>query len=215
MPARTPSRTTAVRVGALLAVLLAGCGGTSSSPEAGGSDSPSGSPASATPSYDAAAFPPDGPQPDGPWIQSLSVRFKVPKGFTGDQALGVTTLTDHHLYLVLSDYAGLGASTSFADRLSEAKRQFKGDPKVADLGMMMVEGRTTQVFSITGDKKPFGSQQTYGIEVTDADNEPVYLEWQFFASPGNVSRYQDEIDGILGSMRWTGRVTKPFSERHG
>jgi hypothetical protein len=200
-------------------MLLAGCGGGSPAGrrDAHGSAEPpsSASPSSSTPSYEPAPFPPDGELPDGPWIPSLSVRFKVPKGFKGDQSLGVTTLTDHHLYLVLSDFAGLGSSTSFADRLREAKRGFKGRPEVEDLGMMMVDGRTTQVFTITGTMKPFGSAQEYGVEVTDADNRPVYMEWQFFTSPDNVSKYQDQIDGILSSMHWTKRVTVAFSERHG
>lgn len=201
---RNRVRTAGWLVAALLMVSVAGCGG-DPAPKAdpSSSGSPTGSAGSTAPDSTGSPFPSDAPLPDGPWIPSLSFKFKVPKGFKGEQEMGVTTLRKGDLIITVYDPNGLGDSTTGDAIRTEQKVSFTGKPKV-HVQPTTVDGQDVLAFTMTG-KYNFLQRVAYGFGVDDTDGQTRFVVIGFEGEKDPAAD-QDTIDSVLSSIRWSKKV---------
>ena len=191
-------------VSVLLLASVTGCGG-DPAPKADetSTGSPTGS-AGGTPTETPDSwFPTDAPLPDGPWIPSLTFTFKVPKGFKGEQELGVTTLRKGDLIITVYDPNGLGDHSTGDAIKTEQKTSFTGKPKV-HVQPTTVDGQDVLAFTMTG-KYNFFQRVAYGFGVDDTDGETRFVVIGFEGEK-DPTAHQDTIESVLASIRWNKKV---------
>jgi len=185
----------------LLLAPVTGCGG-DPQPKADPS-SPTGSTGSTPSGTSGSPFPSEAPLPDGPWIPSLTFKLKVPKGFKGEQELGVTTLSKGDLTITVYDPNGLGDHSTGDAIKTEQKLNFTGKPKV-HVQPTTVDGQDVLAFTMTG-KYEFFRRVAYGFGVDDADGETRFVVIGFEGEKDPTAQ-QDTIDSVLASIRWNKKV---------
>jgi hypothetical protein len=190
--------------GVLVAALTTGCGPDPTAKADPTADASSPSTGVATDPEPSSTFPPDAALPDGPWIPSPTLRIKVPRGFKGDGSFGVTTLSKGPLSITITDYASLGESDveAFAE---QEKRSIFGGEATYDTGVATVDGQEVQTFRMTGDLSAL-QRVSYGFLVTDGEGEAHTVVVGFMAPTDPTVKYQDTIDSVLASIRWTKAV---------
>ena len=201
---RNRVRTAGWLVTALLTTSVAGCGGDPApkgDPSTTGS--PSGTAGSTPPEPTGSPFPSDAPLPDGPWIPSLTFTFKVPKGFKGEQEMGVTTLRKGDLIITVYDPNGLGDHSTGDAIKTEQKTSFTGKPKV-HVQPTTVDGQDVLAFTMTG-KYNFFQRVAYGFGVDDTDGETRFVVIGFEGEK-DPTAHPDTIDSVLASIRWNKKV---------
>jgi hypothetical protein len=183
---------------------VSGCDGDAAPKgDASSTDSPTASTGSTPPESTGSAFPSHAPLPDGPWIPSLTFRFKVPKGFKGEQEMGVTTLSKGDLTITVYDPNGLGDSSTGDAIKTEQKLNFTGKPKV-HVQPTTVDGQDVLAFTMTG-KYEFFRRVAYGFGVDDTDGQTRFVVIGFEGEKDPTAR-QDTIDSVLSSIRWNKKV---------
>jgi hypothetical protein len=198
-----------VRVGGWLATVLlvgvsAGCGG---DPAPKGDPTPSGpttSSDSTAPESPGSTFPPEAPLADGPWIPSLSLRLKVPKGFKGEAEFGVTTLRKGDLAITVYDPGSSGDSDLDAAVKTEKGLNFTGKTQV-EYGTATVDDLEVQTFRMTGPYE-FFKRVAYGFGVDDSDGETRFVVVGFEGEKDPTTQ-QDTIDSVLASIQWSKQVS--------
>lgn len=188
----------------LVLASVTACGG-DPAPKAGSStsSSPTGSTGGTPSDSPDSWFPTDAPLPDGPWIPSLSFKFKVPKGFKGEQELGVTTLRKGDLIITAYDPNGLGDHSTGDAIKTEQKLSFTGRPKV-HVQPTTVDGQDVLAFTMTG-KYNFFQRVAYGFGVDDTDGATRFVVLGFEGEK-DPTAHQDTIDSVLASIRWSKKV---------